>query len=96
MNNNAFTDWFNYLVQIILLCINSFEIILSFPKKGIFLDPKIKLQAKTVKELKSMLAGHRTSNLKKDELIDLILTLSYSTPVASFINTFKRRRKITS
>ena len=74
MNNSALNDWFKYLVQIVLLFIDSVEVILSFPRKGIFIDPKIELQSKTVKQLKKMLAGHKTNNLKKDQLIDLVLT----------------------
>ena len=76
MNNSALNDWFKYLVQIVLLFIDSVEVILSFPRKGIFIDPKIELQSKTVKQLKKMLAGHKTNNLKKDQLIDLVLTIA--------------------
>ena len=75
MNHSALSDWFKYLIQIILLVIDSVHVLLKFPRKGIFIDPKIELQTKTVKQLKKMLIGRKTSNLKKDQLIDLVLAL---------------------
>ena len=76
MNNSALHDWFKYLVRIILVCTDSIQVLLSFPRKGIFIDPKIELQTKTVKQLKKMLTGHKTTKLKKDQLISLVLTLA--------------------
>ena len=76
MDNSALKDWFKFLVLIVLLFIDSVEVILSFTNKGIFIDPKIKLQSKTVKQLKKMLVGHKTNNLKKEQLIDLVLRVA--------------------
>ena len=74
MTNSAFDDWFTYLLQVVFLFIEAITTLLSFPKKGIWIDPKIELQKLTVKQLKKMLAGYKTNNLKKDQLIDLVLT----------------------
>ncbi len=76
MNNSALNDWFNHLVHIVFLVIDSVEVLLSFPKKGIFIDPKLELQTLTVKQLKKKLVGLKTSNLKKDQLIELVLVHS--------------------
>ena len=76
MTNSAFDDWFTYLFKVVFLFTKSIETLLSFQKKGIWIDPKIELQKKTVKQLKKMLAGHKTTNLKKDQLISLVLTLA--------------------
>ena len=76
MTNSAFDDWFTYLLQVVFLFTEAITTLLSFPKKGIWIDPKIALQSKTVKELKKMLVGHKTTNLKKDQLIDLVLTIA--------------------
>ena len=74
MTNSAFDDWFTYLLQVVFLFTEAITTLLSFAKKGIWIDPKIELQKLTVKQLKKMLAGHKTNNLKKDQLIDLVLT----------------------
>ena len=76
MTNSAFDDWFTYLIKVVFLFTNSIETLLSFPKKGIWIDPKIELQKKTVKQLKKMLAGHKTTNLKKHQLISLVLAVA--------------------
>ena len=77
MTNSAFDDWFKYLFQVVFLFAEAITTLLSFPKKGIWIDPKIELQAKTVKQLKKMLVGvQRISNLKKDQLIDLVILQS--------------------
>ena len=77
MANSAFDDWFQYLLHVVFLFIEAVEVLLSFPKKGIWIDPKIELQAKTVKQLKQMLVGvQHISNLRKDQLIDLVILLS--------------------
>ena len=77
MANSAFDDWFQYLLHVVFLFIEAVEVLLSFPKKGIWIDPKIELQAKTVKQLKQMLVGVQCiSNLRKDQLIDLVILRS--------------------
>ena len=77
MTNSAFDDWFQYLLHVVFLFTEAVEVLLSFPKKGIWIDPKIELQTKTVKQLKQMLVGvQRISNLKKDQLIDLVVLQS--------------------
>ena len=77
MTNSAFEDWFQFLICAVFLFIEAVEVLLSFPKKGIWIDPKIELQTKTVKQLKQMLVGvQRISNLKKDQLIDLVVLQS--------------------
>ena len=74
MTNSAFDDWFQYLLHVVFLFSEAVEVLLSFPKKGILIDPKIELQTKTVKQLKNMLVGvKRISHLKKDQLIDLVI-----------------------
>ena len=77
MTNSAFDDWFKYLLHVVFLFTEAVEVLLSIPKKGIWVDPKIELQTKTVKQLKQMLVGvQRISNLKKDQLIDLVVLQS--------------------
>ena len=76
MTNSAFDDWFTYLFQVVFIVSAAIATLLSLPKKGICIDPKIQLQKLTVKQLKKMLVGHKTTNLKKDQLIDLVLTLA--------------------
>ncbi len=77
MTNSAFDDWFQYLLHAFFLLAEAVEVLLSIPRKGIWIDPKIKLQTKTVKQLKQMLVGvQRISNLKKDQLIDLVVLQS--------------------
>ena len=62
------------LVVVTLLIIDSFQTLLSLFKKGIFIDRRTLLLKKTNKELKGMLVGaKKISNLKKEQLIDLIL-----------------------
>ncbi len=62
------------LVVVALLIIDSFQTLLSLFKKGIFIDRRTLLLKKTNKELKGMLVGvKKISNLKKEQLIDLIL-----------------------
>ena len=76
MANSAFDDWFTYLLQVVFLFTYAIETLLSLPKKGIWMDPKIELQKLTVKQLKKKLVGHRTTKLKKDQLISLVITLA--------------------
>ena len=76
MTNSAFDDWFTYLLQVVFLFIEAISSLLSFPMKGIWMDPKIDLHNLSVKQLKKMLAGHKINNLKKDQLISLVLTLN--------------------
>ena len=77
MTNSAFDDWFQYLLYVVFLFTEAVEVLLSFPKKGIWIDPRIELQMKTVKQLRKMLIGvQRVSNLKKDQLIDLVILQS--------------------
>ena len=74
MNNDALNDWFKYLVLIVLHLVHSIQVLLSFPKKGIFIDPKIELKKKTVKQLKAMLVGVKNlSGKNKSQLMDLVL-----------------------
>ena len=76
MTNSAFDDWFTYLLQVVFLFSEAIATLLSFPKKGIWIDPKIELQKLTVKQLKKLLVGHKTNNLKKEQLISMLLTLN--------------------
>tara|TARA_B100000029_G_C16774248_1_gene666744 strand:- start:82 stop:300 length:219 start_codon:yes stop_codon:yes gene_type:complete len=69
MTNSAFDDWFNYLLHVVFVLSDAIKTLLLIPKKGIWKDPKIVLQQLTVKELKTMLAGHRTTNLRKSSLL---------------------------
>ena len=65
------------LVVVTLLIIDSFQTLLSLFKKGIFIDRRTLLLKKTNKELKGMLVGvKKISNLKKEQLIDLILAVA--------------------
>ena len=77
MNNSALGDWFSYLLIIVFKVSKSFQVLLSFPKKGIWIDQKTVLRTKSVKQLKSMLKGVKgVSNLKKEQLIDRCLLLA--------------------
>ena len=77
MNNSALGDWFIYLLIIVFKVSQSFQVLLSFPKKGIWIDQKTVLRTKSVKQLKSMLKGVKgVSNLKKEQLIDRCLLLA--------------------
>ena len=77
MNNSALGDWFSYLLIIVFKVSQSFQVLLSFPKKGIWIDQKTVLRTKSVKQLKSMLKGVKgVSNLKKEQLIDRCLLLA--------------------
>ena len=62
------------LVTIILLFVQSVQVLLSIRTKGVFVDRKKILLKKTNKELKSMLNGFKKiSQLNKNELVDLVL-----------------------
>ena len=76
MTNSAFDDWFEYLLHSIFLFVDAIQTLLSFPRKGIWIDPTVELRKLTVKELKEVLEGQRTYNLRKDELISLVLKQS--------------------
>ena len=56
---------------------DAFSTLLSILKKGIFVNQKSLLRQKTNKELKAMLVGmKRISNLKKTELVELVLEVA--------------------
>ena len=62
------------LVTIVLLLVQSVQVLLSIRTKGIFVDRRKILLKKTNKELKSMLNGFKKiSQLNKNELVDLVL-----------------------
>jgi len=62
------------LVTIILLFVQSVQVLLSIRTKGVFVDRKKILLKKTNKELKSMLNGFKKiSQLNKNELVELVL-----------------------
>ena len=62
------------LVTIILLLVQSVQVLLSIRTKGIFVDRRKILLKNTNKELKSMLNGFKKiSQLNKNELVDLVL-----------------------
>ena len=62
------------LVTIVLLLVQSVQVLLSIRTKGVFVDRKKILLKKTNKELKSMLNGFKKiSQLNKNELVDLVL-----------------------
>ena len=62
-------------IGIVLTFVESVQTLLSIFYKGIFINRKESLLKKTNKELRLMLKGHkRINNLKKIELVDLLLT----------------------
>ncbi len=62
-------------IGIVLTFVESVQTLLSIFYKGIFINRKETLLKKTNKELRLMLKGHkRINNLKKIELVDLLLT----------------------
>ena len=74
MNNSAFDDGVLYFVVAAIALFESVQTLLSIPKKGFLINPRIALQKKTVKELKTMLAGvKRLSGKNKEQLVDLVL-----------------------
>ena len=77
MNNSAFDDGVLYFVVATIAFLESVQVLLSIPKKGILKDPRIALQKKTVKQLRQMLSGmKRLSSKNKAHLIDLVLLRS--------------------
>ena len=74
MNNDAFDSGVLVFVVIAIAIFESVQTLLSIPKKGFLINPRIALQKKTVKELKAMLAGvKRLSGKNKEQLVDLVL-----------------------
>ena len=62
------------LVTIVLLLVQSVQVLLSIRTKGVFVDRRETLLKKNNKELKSMLNGFKKiSQLNKNELVDLVL-----------------------
>ena len=74
MNHDAFDSGVLYFVVIAIAIIESIQVLLSIPTKGIFINPRISLEKKTVKELKAMLVGvKRLSSKNKSQLVELVL-----------------------
>ena len=62
------------LDTIILLLVQSVQVLLSIRTKGVFVDRKKILLKKTNKELKSMLNGFKKiSQLNKNQLVEMVL-----------------------
>ena len=63
-----------FFIAALLTLFEAVEDLLTIFQKGIFIDQRTLLMQKTNKELKAMLKGvKRISNLKKSQLVDLVL-----------------------
>tara|TARA_B100000131_G_C17994103_1_gene563759 strand:- start:676 stop:951 length:276 start_codon:yes stop_codon:yes gene_type:complete len=66
-----------FCIAATLIIFDALLTLISIFKKGILIDQKSLLMQKTNKELKAMLVGvKKISNLKKSELVELVLTAS--------------------
>ena len=75
MNNDTFDGAVMSFIMVTVLLLDALEVLLSFPTKGVMIDPRTQLLTKTNKELRSMLSGvKRTSKLNKRQMVDLLLT----------------------
>ena len=67
--------WIVFFIAATITLCEALQCLFSIFQEGIFIDQRKILMQKTNKELKAMLVGvKRISNLKKSELVELVLT----------------------
>ena len=75
MNHDTFDGAVMPFIMVTILFLDALEVLISFPTKGMMVDPRTQLLTKTNKELRSMLSGvKRTSKLNKKQMVEIILT----------------------